>query len=336
MAEWEQACAANEIEITIATPYELAELLAILEYDQTRAGAMGRALTQDLPRRGLKRFDRLEPCLLHLDIASIDDRRSDFPITLRFWRNRNSMVKHRNPLFSEQTLLSPDTLCVDEMHTMHLGVFAHFVAHALWRVVVADVWQLRQDRSAEAGNVANFGVIKERLWKWYKASKVLERDGGTPVYELTHFDMLSIGGSAAPALSGPKAAETGSLLRFTTGLLRELDCSLLQNGPALLECGECLTKYLDVTRAAGPRLRSHEVQKLFDASLRFLALREAAGIPWIPKMHLMVHLIFQTPRFGNPLHCATWADESNNLQFARVCAAANPIVFERRVLATFS
>ena len=49
------------------------------------------------------------------------------------------------------------------------------------------------------------------------------------------------------------------------------------------------------------------------AVLRFLALREAAGIKWKTNMHRMVHLVYQIDKLGNPLHVATWEDESLNL-----------------------
>ena len=56
--------------------------------------------------------------------------------------------------------------------------------------------------------------------------------------------------------------------------------------------GEALTEYLDITRRAGQQLSGRECQGIMSAILRHLALREEAGLPWIPKMHLMVHLAY--------------------------------------------
>ena len=104
----------------------------------------------------------------------------------------------------------------------------------------------------------------------------------------------------------------------------------------LLACGEAWCQYLLVTRSAGPRLVPSERQQFLDAALRFLSVREAAGLPWTPKMHLMLHLVHQSNIFGNPLHMATWVDEGLNRQLAEVCHTAHASIWEKRVLATFN
>ena len=71
-------------------------------------------------------------------------------------------------------------------------------------------------------------------------------------------------------------------------------------------------------------------------SFVFLSLHEDTELPFIPKFHPMVHLGVQCFDLGNPIQLATWHDESLNLQLSRISASAHPLVFERRVLATFN
>ena len=296
----------------------------------------GRILSADLDRHGLKRGDRLVPCDLHLDIACIDAWEDvSRPRQLKFWRGTNGIVLAPNPLYRSSTWLSPAALCVDEMHTMHLGTFAVYVACALWKIVASDAWGIRGLDAASA-NRANFDRVKQKLNAWYKVKgREASKAGGRKIYPVDYFDLKCIGAEDSPSLSGPKAAQTGSLMLFVVDLLRECWSSVV-GGKALLRCGECLERYLSITRKAGPRLRPGETQALFDAILGFLSMRESAQLPWIPKMHLMVHLAHQAAVHGNPAYLATWHDEAVNMHFSKVCQAAHPIVFEKRVLATLS
>ena len=219
------------------------------------------------------------------------------------------------------------------MHTMHLGVIGVLVAYGLWALIEGDVWGLAGGCTAEAGHARSALQLRRELQHWYNQEAREHPD--RPVYRLTVFSLKTLGPRDAPSLKGPKAAETGSLLRFTTTLLKE-HCGALQKGPALLACSEALVQYLDITRSAGPRLKPAQLQALVTATLRFLSLRNDAGLPFTPKMHLMLHLVHQSSRLGNPLYVATWADEGLNRDFAKVCASAHSFVWSKRVLATMN
>ena len=133
----------------------------------------------------------------------------------------------------------------------------------------------------------------------------------------------------------PKLPRVGSLLRFTFALVRKF-ADRVERGQQLLICGEAMVRYLDITRDGGPILKPAECQQLMDAVLRFLDVRADAGISFVPKMHLMLHLAAQSRRLGNPLIDATWKDESLNRELAKACGAAHPSVFESRVLGTLN
>ena len=192
------------------------------------------------------------------------------------------MVKNRNPLFVRDTHIGFEHLCVDEMHTMHLGIFSLFVRIALWRLVDLDPWQARRERTGISGDQAVANHVRQLLYEWYKAAGAVP--GGPPVYEYSGFNIRNLGSREGGGyLVGPKAAETGSMLRFVVDLLRQHRGDLGPGGAELLGCGEALVRYLNITRDASARLSAPELQGLMDTILRFLSLREAAGIPWLPK-----------------------------------------------------
>ncbi len=156
-----------------------------------------------------------------------------------------------------------------------------------------------------------------------------------PIYELTDFSATTIGTKALPVLRA-KAAESGSLFAFALRLA-EQHRGALPHGPALVAAGQALGRYLEITRSSGPSLDGAAWQQLVDAVVRFLSVRESAGISWKPKMHLMVHLVCQSARCGNPRCLAsTWVDEGLNMKLAEACRIAHSSVWSRRVLATFA
>ena len=152
-----------------------------------------------------------------------------------------------------------------------------------------------------------------------------------PLYRITDWDSTSLGTKAHPKLRA-KGAESSTLLYYAVDIVRRFRDSL-ELGGALEATGKCLAAYLDITRAHGATLPTKALQDMMSNVVRFLAVREMAAIPWLPKMHGMIYLCFQSERFGNPrLLAATWIDESLNMQLAAVCRTANTAVWSRRVV----
>ena len=185
---YDRTCATAEQRVTIASPQELQVLLGHLEYDQRKGSrSEGRCLAADLPGMGLLKHDRLDPTLEHPDIGAIDARVHDAPfrpLQLVFWRTAVEVFcKHRNPLFHESTGITPESLCVDEMHTMHLGVYSIFISHCLWAIIAANVWTF--DGGKEQVHVMGAHRIRHELFAWYKRTK--RADPENPVYELVDF-----------------------------------------------------------------------------------------------------------------------------------------------------
>jgi hypothetical protein len=160
------------------------------------------------------------------------------------------------------------------------------------------------------------------------------RSPDTPLYVLGDFSLTSIGTRTNQVLRA-KAAESGTLLSFAVCLANRFE-NQVEGGHALLIAGRALERYMTITRSSGFHLSIADRQGLVDAAIRFLCVREAAGIHYKPKMHLMLHLVVSAGRFGNPRCLGTWVDEGLNMRLAAVCRSSYASVWSRRVLATFA
>ena len=167
---------------------------------------------------------------------------------------------------------------------------------------------------------------------WYR--RVRRDDPKKPLYELADLDLRMLGSRDRPTLSA-KAAESGTMVFFATWLAKTHVASLPLGAP-LVAAGEALSRYMDLTRSAPLKLATATRQQIADALLRFLTLREDAGIAFKPKAHLAAHIIHDLWFFGNPMRTGTWLDEGLNAKLSAVCGAAHAQVWSQRVVATFS
>ena len=53
---------------------------------------------------------------------------------------------------------------------------------------------------------------------------------------------------------------------------------------------------------------------------------------FVPKHHIVMHLLRQMLHFGNPERYATWLDESRNKTLKQACKGQSQSTFERGVL----
>lgn len=331
MSDIDAACRRCEHTVRVCSKADLSLIVSSLSFDKRRQGASGRALHRDLVAFGLRKGDRLEPFAGNPDTSALDGR-ADFPFEVRFWRvSEETLVKHRCPLYSERSGIGPELICIDEMHTLHLGIFQDFILTVIWNIFDADVWRLKGTLSDDAYLAHAALVLRGRLFQWYRDEK--RRFPEKPLYELPDLTLANLGTRDRPALSS-KAAESGTLVAFAFHLA-SVHRESLSRGPALVQAGRGLMDYLRITRSEPLRMRAACRQALSDAIGRFVFNREAAGIPFKPKAHLAVHMIADSHRFGNPYCTGTWLDEGLNRQLAAVCATAHPAVWSQRVLASF-
>ena len=132
-----------------------------------------------------------------------------------------------------------------------------------------------------------------------------------------------------------KAAESGLLLRWSLWLVRKYG-TVLPNSADLIASGEALVEYLNITRMERGNLTLHRRQQLTDTCITYLQRREAAGVTFLPKTNLMIHLCVDAGEFGNPIDTGCWVDESLNQELRGIAADAHALVWRRRVLSTLS
>ena len=114
-------------------------------------------------------------------------------------------------------------LAVDEMHTVHLGVCAAWVAHCLWAIVDSDVWNLGGGLPSDARHRSNSLQVRRELSEWFEAEKAarVANPGNIrlQIYEVGDFTLNTLGSKVKPSLAGPTAAETGTLVPLTLQVL---------------------------------------------------------------------------------------------------------------------
>jgi len=168
-----------------------------------------------VPSASLLRGDRLEPSEFTPDIGEAFDRMVP-PIRAIFWRpSEESLTKHRNPLFSEEYGVTPQScIQVDWMHTMSLGVFGDFVAKLLQQLVANNAWQVQG--SPEVRRQVSFQRLEHELFQFYKA----EAARGVQHSRAQRLDPRMMGKPDAPACN-LHAGETNGLLAFSLVLVRK-------------------------------------------------------------------------------------------------------------------
>lgn len=258
-------------------------LRAALAYDRRQAGARGRALQADFPHLNLFRNDRLEPSIRFPDGSAFVEATP--PLQTSWWRSvPGARVRRRNPLFCPETGLGPQSLCVDALHTLSLGVYQFFVSHLLWEILRANHWGLKG--SARAVAELGFGRLREAYGAWCTA----EQRAGRSVSKAQGFCFAMLGASDDPELK-LRAAETNTMLRFSeavfprhAGVLEPARRRHFESGLAALMAMH------RVTHEARQTVPPNSVQQFTDATRRHLKACVALGIRLRPKHHFMLHM----------------------------------------------
>lgn len=75
---------------------------------------------------------------------------------------------------------------------------------------------------------------------------------------------------------------------------------IARQGQLLLSAGNELQNFIDATNSPDRVLSAELYEKMFVSTTRHLHLAKLAGIPFIPKHHLWLHLVTMAPYQGNP------------------------------------
>lgn len=99
----------------------------------------------------------------------------------------------------------------------------------------------------------------------------------------------------------------------------------------LLEAGQCLVQMVDIWSTCGPNVPDESVEKCFQLYNRYMELMHQFDM-YVPKHHLVYHLIANLPWHGAPSAYATWLDESLNKALKACCRNVSQLCFEQTVL----
>ena len=319
---WLHYCAACDACEIVLDPLPRAlwrKLRASLAYDKrTHTGAAhGRALEVDFPEVGLRRGDRLEPSTHCPDVGAGFD--ADCPQSVTFWRpSAETLTHHRNPLFAEETGVTPDrVLVVDWLHTGPLGVLKYFLAWLVWELITLNVWNAPRDPMVTRLQVSTLR-LRQELFAWYTAEARAGRDH-CRVQDLT-FAML--GSHDDPKLN-LHAAEMVGFLHFAKCLLDRYGASLLGRYTAAARVQAGLQRIHELLKQYPMRTSDVGVQELVDNSRMALRSLIELGIDTRFKMHALVHMCYDAHEKGSPALWATWTDEGLNKLLKAVSLAAH-------------
>lgn len=161
-ADYDLSCIACEQYISLRTEDDKKKLALSLKWSREKKSIGGRVAYRSVSINGktVEVGDRLEPSNILSDIADLENL--TVPCVVTMWRaNRkdnkiSDPISHRCPLFSKTLMTSPSqNLAVDALHTLNLGVAMKWCSAAMWRVLLADVYNINADneKTLESGMV---------------------------------------------------------------------------------------------------------------------------------------------------------------------------------------
>jgi hypothetical protein len=221
---------------------------------------------------------------------------------------------------------------VDSLHTLHLGVFKAFCLEVFWACIDADVWKTNAT-SVDVRFAVSCDRLRQDLFAWYRRKE--RSDPQQDLYKLSDLTPAMLGNPRHRSLA-TKAAETGTLIEFARDVVAEHRVRLGTSGSALLTVGNALVQLRNTMRESPQRMSADQAQQLVDCAKTAFVYRAAAGIPFTPTWHLMLHLASDAWSSGNPGCLATFLDESLNGFLAKMAASSHRLTWHRSVLAAFN
>jgi hypothetical protein len=328
---WEEDRDRCRIDVCVLTPEMHSDLKRALRY---RKKFIGRGLKEHLDAYSLRRGDRLEPTKGLPDVAQFESMVPPFWVV--FWRcTDEDRLIHESPLFTIPGL-SVQSQGPDVLHYWALGPVAAFVALVIWWLITTPLFAVKvEGLSTEDETRLALFKIRSKLWKYYKIKRSDEhfRRKGSEVWNLTE---KMLGARKRPMLHA-KAAEVRGLLDFCVELLSE-SLPQFQGTPdfercqLLIACGTTCRDCDRLLRGTGlSTMPETDRQKLFSTYVRHVSLFNRAGGVFLPKHHMMMHLIWKTGTMGHPSLWATFRDESLNGVVARIARSCHRAAFNQAV-----
>ena len=320
------ACSRCEILVELDAERKAQIIKAGLRYDKRSHGSRGRCLVRDVHSLNLRGGDRLEPCAGLLDVGQFESLAIGSLVV--FWRtSAETMVRHRCPIFCDELGISPKrNLTVDALHAIYLGVMNVWCKLALWFVLLSG-WFGRLENEEETLIVA-LHCLKHALMHWYK-----ERHRSHPMENLTRvsdFTMKMLGTKDDPKCK-TKGAETFGIMLFLLSTLEKYSQHLTPEGRNLQVAGEALARMLEIFKGCDRCVSATDQEQCFRLYKQHV---EAMRVfeTFVPKHHIIVHMLDKMSYQGNPVFYATWLDESLNKVLKAACRFTSQSSFELSVL----
>ena len=328
------ACTACEMWVKIPDAATHRELKAALAYDKSTGGgnkkdARGRALLIDVPGLGLKAGDRLEPSPTLVDVAEFDRLPVGTPVL--FWRRPSETIcRHRNPIFCEETGIVPNRVFdPDWLHDQGLGLFKFYLTTLFHRLVIVNAMGV-SGRDASSRRQESANRIKDILFPWYETE---EGRRFAPCYNFA----ADIFGTEEKHTLGAYGEETLGLLCFSPVLLQRFGGALPAAERDNLErMGQGLIGMYRITidnMYMGP-LPVGVAQAYCDHAKTVWQARRALDMAFKPKYHRLAHTVKMLLTHGSPYVWGCWRDETENKVFKKIAFAAHRSVWHKRILAT--
>ena len=323
--DYYDACEQCETEIEL-TEEDHRLLCGLLQPDMRAAGSHGLALTMAIPHLGLRAGDRLEPCAHLPDVGKFRSA-STFPLKLMFWRtSAETMTRHRNPLLDPAIGITMNSLTVDTLHTLCLGIVHEWVSATVWDLVDSKVYCSRS--TAEETMETSARLIDHELKAFYSAHRSTT---GRPLTTVTMSKQML--NQKARKLK-TKGAQTWGVCLYLVQKLEKAG-SIVPGSRRKIAAGQAICELVKHWDGCGAVMTAAECQISLDLWKRHLLYTKDDDRVKVPKRHLVYHLISKIPYFGNPRTYACWRDEGLNRELKRSCRTTSQQTFEVLLLLRF-
>ena len=302
----------------------------------------GRVLRNDLPQYNLCRGDRLEPCDDLPDIA--DFERAATPFNCIFWRMKSTdRVVHDSPLLHIPGV-GVETYRIDLLHAWRLGPLGVLVAECLWFCVRCRVFVPRTllYLGSDELNALSMLQIRSELTIYYYIRRRTDPTWERLSSEICELSLKMIGKPNKPQLKA-KAAESRAMLGFAVELMktamvrvREHRPNAQLEGSFLLGAAENALQFDTLLGEAPAVVPLHTLEEMLGAYKRYDHLFRRASGRIVPKNHILIHAILDTPACGNPRLYMTYRDEALNGCIARIARSCHYNTFGDMIHFKFS
>jgi hypothetical protein len=245
-ASYELACDRCEVHVQITSHAALLQVAQLLFYDKRTYGKRGRCLKAAVPALGLLKGDRLEPTPRLQDVAKFETQA--VPCTVTFWRKtEETSTKHRNPLFDRAIGIGVQTLKVDSLHCLALGVWQVVLSAVLAAIVAHDIYgaEAAGATTIESKRQHTFQALAKELAQWMAK----RRNEFTLVQSELALPLRLKGGEAK------------TLLHFMAAKLEDGLSRALGEGKAMLRALKALVQNYDCISAADSHLWTQAAQE---------------------------------------------------------------------------